>query len=451
MSLRRTFFWCHFVAGVGAGVVIAIMSFTGAILAFEKEIVGWVENARESSVRPSPDAQRRPLDEILKELKATEPRAEPSAVTVYREAERPILVAQGRTNVWYLNPFTGEVQSRGCLQLRSFLALMLEAHRWLVLSGDQRNVGKAITGGANVAFFFLGLSGVYLWWPSRWSPAALRAILLFRRGLSGRARDWNWHNVIGFWSSLVLLVLTATAFPISYRWAGNLLYRITGSEPPTESRPGGARGGPAVEVNAPAEGSKPLPLESILVAAGVEIPDWAEMTVRLGSAGRATEGTSRQAGANSVKGGEGRRNASASNESVAKDPGSNRGPSFERAARAWQISVKEKDAWPRFASIQVAMDPYRGTVLTRESFADAAPGRRLRTWSRFLHTGEALGWIGQSVAAVACLGALVLTWTGFALAWRRVFRRRAAAPAVASEASTSSTTPLAPSQTTRSQ
>jgi uncharacterized iron-regulated membrane protein len=40
---------------------------------------------------------------------------------------------------------------------------------------------------------------------------------------------------------------------------------------------------------------------------------------------------------------------------------------------------------------------------------------------RFLHTGEALGWPGKLLAALASLGGAFLVWTGFALAWRRFF------------------------------
>jgi uncharacterized iron-regulated membrane protein len=40
---------------------------------------------------------------------------------------------------------------------------------------------------------------------------------LFRPGLAGRARDFNWHNVIGIWCAPVLLVLTLTGAIMSYQ------------------------------------------------------------------------------------------------------------------------------------------------------------------------------------------------------------------------------------------
>ena len=70
------------------------------------------------------------------------------------------------------------------------------------------------------------------------------------------------------------------------------------------------------------------------------------------------------------------------------------------------------------------MDPFTGKVLRREGYGDFNQARRVRFWLRFLHTGEALGWPGQLAAGLVSLGATLLVWTGFALAWRRLLRRK---------------------------
>ena len=44
ITLRKIIFWPHLVSGVIAGIVIAIMSLTGAAIAFESEIVGWADS-----------------------------------------------------------------------------------------------------------------------------------------------------------------------------------------------------------------------------------------------------------------------------------------------------------------------------------------------------------------------------------------------------------------------
>ena len=68
------------------------------------------------------------------------------------------------------------------------------------------------------------------------------------------------------------------------------------------------------------------------------------------------------------------------------------------------------------------------------TFADQTPGRRLRSWLRFAHTGEYYGLTGQTVAGLVSAGGVVLVWTGLALALRRLTawigrRRQTATPA----------------------
>jgi uncharacterized iron-regulated membrane protein len=75
-----------------------------------------------------------------------------------------------------------------------------------------------------------------------------------------------------------------------------------------------------------------------------------------------------------------------------------------------------------------------GAVLRFEPYAAQSRGAKVRGWLRFLHTGEAFGVIGQTVAGLASAGAVMLSWTGVSLALRRfaTWRRRRAAAAVAS-------------------
>src|SRR5690606_19630403 len=66
------------------------------------------------------------------------------------------------------------------------------------------------------------------------------------------------------------------------------------------------------------------------------------------------------------------------------------------------------------------------TIARRETFDDLGPGRRLRSWLRFAHTGEIYGFPGQTIAGLVSAGGAVLVYTGIALALRRwwAWRRR---------------------------
>ena len=103
-----------------------------------------------------------------------------------------------------------------------------------------------MTGAANLEFLFIVISGMYLWLPRVWTWIQFKNVLWFRGGLAPKARDFNWHNVIGVWSAVPLAIVVAGAVPISYPWASNLVYRIAGDTPP----PAAGRGRAARPLNA---------------------------------------------------------------------------------------------------------------------------------------------------------------------------------------------------------
>lgn len=67
----------------------------------------------------------------------------------------------------------------------------------------------------------------------------MRASIAFRSGLRGKAREWNWHNVVGIWCALPLLVIVLTGVVMSFDWANALLFRVTGSTPAASGRGNG--------------------------------------------------------------------------------------------------------------------------------------------------------------------------------------------------------------------
>ena len=141
--------------------------------------------------------------------------------------------------------------------IRDFFHATTDWHRFLTGTSLPKEVGKAITGAACLALSLLLLSGLYLWWPRPWRWASVRAVILVNPRLRDRARNWNLPNVFGFWSALPLLCIIITDLIMSYSCANNLLFTLTGTEPPPpHERPAGGRIGK--REGAPA----PLPLPS---------------------------------------------------------------------------------------------------------------------------------------------------------------------------------------------
>ena len=377
MKFRSLIFWLHLSAGVVAGVVVLIMSVTGVLLTYEKQMIAWAERSPLAAA-PSPDAERLPIATLLDNARRARPEAEPSTVIIRADRDEPVTVAFGRDGQVLLNGYTGAVLGDGATSLRGFFRSVTSWHRYVAASDEYRSTGKAITGACNLAFLVLCVTGAYLWLPAVWSRVQLRNILWFRRGLPGRARDFNWHNTIGAWSVVPLIVVVASATVISYPWASNLAYRVMGEEPPPSARrspPGEARHGGATEV-APYGSEVALygsAIDARLAQAERKVEGWRTITLRV--------------------------------------------PANDQAPLAFTIDSGSGGEPQKRGTL--TLDAASGAVVTWEPFSSNSPGRRLRSILRFAHTGEVLGLPGQTIAGIASAGGGFLVYTGLALSLRR--------------------------------
>jgi uncharacterized iron-regulated membrane protein len=378
---RSVIFWMHLIAGVAAGVVVLIMSITGVALTYEKQMLEWAD--RQAWSAPSPvDARHLPPETLLAKVAEAQPGAAPTGVTLRANPAAPATVTFEGNKSLLVDPYTGAIIGEPPTGLRDFFRTMTVWHRYLALEGASRATGKAVTGAANLAFLFIVLSGIYLWLPRVWTWIQFKNVLWFRGGLPGKARDFNWHNVIGVWSAIPLAVVVAGAVPISYPWASNLVYRLVGEAPP--AAPQGARpGGPPRAEGAggrrpssePEAGPRVVPVEGLNAAyarAQAQVPAWRTIGVRL-----------------------------------AAGPQS---PFVFTVDEGYGGQPQKRDTLTVSRSAEIEKS---------EKFADLSAGRRLRSWLRFAHTGEIYGLTGQTIAGIVSAGGVVLVYTGIALALRR--------------------------------
>jgi uncharacterized iron-regulated membrane protein len=239
MTLRTLIFWPHLAAGITAGAVILLMSVTGVLLTYERQLIAWSDSGFRSSV---PSDGRAPLsvETLLTTLRRDHPDLEVSGVTMASDPAAPVSIAAGRRTV-YADAYTGLLLGESTPGVRRFMSQVRAWHRWIAVEGDGRSVARAITGWSNAIFLFIVASGFYLWFPRKWTWQHIRPVVWFSGGLRGKARDFNWHNAIGAWSAVPLFIVVLTAMPISFPWANALVYRAVGEEPPQQGGRGGGR------------------------------------------------------------------------------------------------------------------------------------------------------------------------------------------------------------------
>ena len=407
----------HLTAGLVAGSVILIMSVTGTLLTFQQSVLKIVERSQRYVDPPSPGAPRLDVDALLARVRSAVPDAEPTTVTLDSDPRVTAAVALGQRGTVFVNPYTGDVLGSGSARARAFYRSVTSWHRYLSVEGENRATARAITGACNAAFLVLALSGIYLWWPKQWTWRHVSAVTLFRSGLSGKARDFNWHNVIGFWCAPILVILTASGMVISYTWASNLVYTVTGSPRPAPAAgrgggPGGetaggrgGRGGGASSRRAssgwwrawrwptcarrtdrnrcaprpPQDDAPRATLASLVARAEQQVPTWRTMIVRLP----------------------------------------------QRPGGPVAFSMSDLEHWNSFARSTLTLDGRTGAEIRWEPYAATSRGQKLRGWMRFAHTGELGGLTGEAIAGLASAGGAFLVYTGVALALRRLAAWRA--------------------------
>jgi PepSY-associated transmembrane protein len=165
--------------------------------------------------------------------------------------------------------------------------------------------------------------------------------MTFRRGLLGRARDFNWHNAIGFWMCWPLIVIATCSTAMSYQWANNLVCSLSGSSvPPANVAPR------VTETQAMSkEDFKIAGWNALCALAEQKMPGWQTITLRI--------------------------------------------PTERSPNISFQIDTGDGGRPDKRAQLVLNRDT--GDEVRWEPFPSHSAGRKIRLWMRFAYTGEAGG------------------------------------------------------------
>jgi len=364
VTIRRLLFWLHLTVGICVGVVVAFLALTGCILAFQQQAIAWAERGAQIG-SPLPNSSCVPPSTLL--MNASDAaHASPTAVTFFSDPHQPAQIVFGRDRLLLADACRGSVIGTGAGKLRVFFADVRDLHRWAALERDGHETLRSIKNAGSLAFGFLILSGLVLWLPRRLTKHHVRSAIVPRWKLRGRAREWNWHNVFGFWMAVPLLVIVTTGAIMSYPWANTILYKIAGSQPPTRNEADGKTAKPLAR-------DKWASLDASIARAKAEDPKWHSLLLRMPA---------------------------------------------EKESKL-NFTVDEGSGGRPQLRSQLVIDRKEGKVLRRETFDSTPRGRQWRLIARYLHTGEIFGLIGDMVAFLAAASAFLLVWTGFSLTARR--------------------------------
>lgn len=279
MTFRNAVFQLHWLLGITAGLVLALVGVTGAMMSFEPQILKAM-NAGVLTV--SPRGQALPPAALLARVLEQRPGQQPQSLSLVATAGDAARVtfapapdapkgANGRARgeSVHVDPYTGKILGKPVGE--GFFRTTMELHRWLALD----KVGKQIVGASTIVLIFFCISGIYLRWPRRWwRPRAWFALDWRQRG---RNFLWHLHAVAGTWMLVIYLVCSMTGLWWSYGWYRDGLNRWAGLPMSQAQRGGSAKAAdgrnPSIEVYV-------LDLERTWRAFDSQVPAWSKVTLQ---------------------------------------------------------------------------------------------------------------------------------------------------------------------------
>lgn len=403
----------HLYLSLIAGLVIAVVCFTGAVLVFEKELEQAMHPER-YFVTPA-STPRLPVEQLVAAVQAKAgPKAKVAGVKIYADPARTVEISLaggpggpggkegreggmrrgegggepregraqqagngerggregqegkggpgekggkggkgggegGRGPQFFVNPYTGAVVGPYVYR-DSFFFTMMALHRGMV-GGP---VGKLIVGVSTLLFLFIIGTGIVLWWPA--SNKILKQRLTVKWDASFKRLNHDLHIVLGFYSALFLFIFAFTGLAWSFEWFNNGIFALTGSDPK----------GPEAPKSEVVLSGRELGFDQAYTVARQQVPGALSYAI-----------------------------------SLPKD-----------SAEAVRVMTTTATAAYEGATDELYLDQYTGRPLGKLDFQDRNLGQRVRRTFKPVHTGAIYGTPSKVIALIVCVLGVTFPVTG---------------------------------------
>lgn len=235
-KFKKTVNKLHLWLGLTIGFFVFIISITGALYAFQAEFTNYFrkdaihhyeENISSKKVLPLKVLEQKvneqtqevypihwvniPLDKSL------------SYVFYYYERNPEAWNYFDEYVIYksvYVNPFTGAVLAEYDETL-DFFNIVKSIHFSFLLKTDW---GTYVCGIPTLIFLFMLISGIILWWPKNKAARKQRFWFNWKNIKSWKRKNYDLHNILGFYSSLLALIVAVTGLYYAFFFVQALIY-----------------------------------------------------------------------------------------------------------------------------------------------------------------------------------------------------------------------------------
>ena len=366
--MRKVMLALHRYLGLVSGILVILISLSGALYAFADEIFAWAH--RDLLVLPEPVNKPDRMVPALQQAQAALGPDQPVYVAVsYADPSRSWRFRAGKWNdtswTWfgnteydreaYVHPATGDVL--GILDREMEFFQIVKMFHWSLLLNTA--IGQPIVGGAVVVFLVMLSTGFWLYRPRSWAQLFSKLRPRWPKGI--RAKLFLTHGWLGLWVLPMAFVLAVTGLVWAFRFVMMAVYVLASwsVEPPDRSMPASAGAGVADSTV----------LDVVYRLSWQRHPDATSIWIYV----------------------------------PAPD---------DTSDAAISVYVRKSEA-VYYKSVQEAYDRKSGALLKSRAFADANRGEKLVTMNYDIHVGAILGLPGKIIAFVASLFCALLPITGY--------------------------------------
>ena len=223
MNAKKVFRKIHLWLSVPAGIFIALICFSGAMMVFEKEITElcrhdlyFVQEVKGSTL---------PEERVVENVTATLPDSVTvTGVKTFPEADRAwqVSLSKPRRASVFIDQYTGEIKGR--YERLPFFDTMFHLHRWLL--DPSKSIGKWIVGVCTLLLVIILVTGLLMWLTNRKKPLTQSLKISCNKG-------WHrfWHDLHvagGIYATIFLLAMALTGLTWSFSWYRTGFYAMLG-------------------------------------------------------------------------------------------------------------------------------------------------------------------------------------------------------------------------------
>lgn len=225
MTIKKIIGKLHLWLGLSSGIVVFIVAITGCLYAFQEEIQDFTQPYR--FVEPQ-DKAFLPPSTIREIADAALPDKHIHGVLYKGKDRSSIAIYYSYDDKYYdlvyVNPYSGKVLQVEDMYENVF-KFILDGHFYLWLP---HKIGQPLVSVFTLIFVVMLISGIVLWWPR--NKNGTRQRFSIKWSARWRRRNYDLHNVLGFYASALALILALTGLVWGFEWFRDAAYATAGGQ-----------------------------------------------------------------------------------------------------------------------------------------------------------------------------------------------------------------------------